>query len=165
MELSNIAIRIDSEHQGEHSIRIEQFAERIVGVGGDVLEQRLRDEHDLQSGSGHQHPHVLLPAGAIRIQPILGRLVLVIRNGAAAVVQRATAAAAAAAAAAAVDEALDVPRRHPLNSAAGGQPHQTAHLLATPDRNQFISTFIISLFIKLATTNANVNKSPIDGAQ
>ena len=78
MELVDVFELIDTEEEAHDAVGVEQFAERVVGVERHVVQQRFREEDDLERRSGHgppQRPMLHIPLG---VEPLGRRVVLVL---------------------------------------------------------------------------------------
>ena len=114
MKLVDIFELIDTEEEAHDPVGAQQFAQRVVGVQRHVVQQRFRQQHNLQRRRRHRPPQRPVLHTPLRVQTLRGRIVLIF-----AALQRFPPPAAAAAAAprtrvqpTAVHQALHIPRYH-----------------------------------------------------
>lgn len=75
---SDVGALIEPEQEANHFLRVQQLAERVVGVLADVPEERLREQDNLHRGRFDRFAHRPLTGAPLRVELLGGRLVLVV---------------------------------------------------------------------------------------
>lgn len=78
MKRSDVFCFVQAEQKADDALRVQQLAERIVGVLPDVPEQRLGQEHNLKRRRFNCFPNCSLASASVGVELLGGRLVLVV---------------------------------------------------------------------------------------